>query len=122
MTKKKHQSPAKAHYDEKHPIVSFRCTPALKKKLDVIKKMSDKNVADILKEAVELQAPSAKYAYKKGGLVAELTYAVHYRCSGCGKVMTINTDEEKKAAGQYMQEHGWSHASCIKKQWQAPLG
>ena len=54
MLKKKYQSPAKIKYDKSHPVVSFRSTPDLEKKLDEIKKMSDKSVAGILKEAVGL--------------------------------------------------------------------
>ena len=57
MVKKKYPSPAKIKYDKSHPIISIRVTPDLKKKLEYINKLSDKSVADILKEAVALQTP-----------------------------------------------------------------
>jgi hypothetical protein len=115
MAKKKHQAPAKIKYDETHPIISFRCTPALKKKLNDIKKMSDKNVADILKEAVKIQAPSTENAYGKGVIMAKLTYTVTFRCHKCGQMIEVHTNEEKEAARQYMEQHGWAHISCPNK-------
>ena len=115
MPKKKYQSPAKIKYDKSHPIVSFRTTPDLDKKLDEIKHMSDKSVADILKEAVGLQAPSAKDAYEKGYLVAKYTYLVTYKCSVCGEIMEIHTPNEKKAVAQYMKEDKWGHSKCLDK-------
>lgn len=114
MAKKKEPPPAKIKYDKSHPIVSIRLTPDLKKKLEEIKMMSDKSVADILKEAVGLQAPSAKAAYQKGYLVAQIKYTVSYKCAGCGEVLEIDTEAEKKAAAQFMKEHGWGHTKCTK--------
>ena len=105
MVKKKYQSPAKIKYDKSHPIISIRVTPDLKKKLEYINKLSDKSVADVLKEAVGLQTPSAKASYNKGYLTAQIKYVVTYRCSGCGEVITIDTKKEKEAASQYMKEN-----------------
>ena len=115
MPKKKYQSPAKIKYDNSHPIVSFRSTPDLEKKLDEIKKMSDKSVADIFKEAVGLQAPSTKDAYEKAYLMAKYTYLVTYRCSVCGEIIEIDTPGEKKAVAQYMKENNWGHNKCLNK-------
>ncbi len=115
MPKKKYQSPAKLKYDKSHPIVSFRTTPDLAKKLDEIQKMSDKNAADILKEAVGLQAPSAKDAYEKGYLAAKYTYCVAYNCSVCGEIIEIKTPETKKAVVQYMKKDNWAHNKCLNK-------
>jgi hypothetical protein len=112
---KKYRGPAKIKYDKNHPIVSFRCTPALKAKLDAIKKMSDKTPADILKEAVELQAASAKNSYNKGFLMAKLYFVVTYHCSKCGNVIEISSEGEKKAAAQYMQDNEWGHGECSEK-------
>ena len=115
MPKKKYQSPAKIKYDKSHPIVSFRTTPDLEKKLDEIQKMSDKNAADILKEAVGLQAPSTKDAYEIGYLTAKYTYLVTFKCSVCGEIMEIASPKEKKAVAQYMKEDGWAHNKCLNK-------
>jgi len=115
MAKKKYPPPAKIKYDKSHPIVSFRVTPDLKKKLEDIKMMSDKNPADILKEAVGLQTKSIKNAYTKGYLMAQIKYTVTYRCSVCGEVIEITTSKEKKEVAQYMKEQGWGHGKCVNK-------
>jgi hypothetical protein len=112
MKAKKHQPPAKEKYDAGHPIVSFRCSPELKQKLEYIRKTSDKTVGDVLREAVGLQTPSVKAAYDKGKIVAELRCAVQYRCSNCGKYMTIVSDAEKKDAAAHMEANGWHHGEC----------
>lgn len=115
MAKKKYQPLAKTKYDNSHPIISIRLTPGLKKKLEDIKKMSDKSVADVLKEAVGLQIHSTSDAYTKGYLTAQVLYCVNYECSVCGKSITISTPDEKKAVAQYMNDHGWAHGECLKK-------
>ena len=115
MPTKKHQSPAKIKYDKIHPVVSFRTTPDLEKKLDEIMKMSDKSVADILKEAVELQAPLTKDAYEKGYLAAKYTYLVTYKCSVCGEIIEIKAPKTKKAVTQYMEKDNWGHSECLDK-------
>ena len=115
MAKKKERPPAKIKYDKSHPIVSVRLTPDLKLKLDLIKKMSDKSIADILKEAVGLQTASAKAAYNKGYLTAQIKFEVDYPCSVCGKMLQIDTADEKKAAAQFMRDNGWRYtASALR--------
>ena len=110
--KKKAPPPAKAKYDKSHPIVSVRLSPELKQKLEMIKKLSDKSVADVLKEAVGLQTPSAKDANEKGYLTAQIKYTVTYRCSVCDGVIVIATASEKKAVAEYMKQGGWRHGKC----------
>jgi site-specific recombinase XerD len=44
---------------------------------------------------------------------AKREFAVDYRCSVCGGLITINTENEKKAAAQYMREKGWGHGKCV---------
>jgi hypothetical protein len=112
MKAKKHQTPAKEKYDASHPIVSFRCSPDLKQKLEYIRNASDKTVADVLREAVGLQTPSVKAAYEKGKIMAELRCAVQYRCPNCGKYMTISSEAEKQDAAAHMEASGWCHEQC----------
>lgn len=115
MPKKKHIPPAKIKYDQTHPIVSVRVDLELKKQLEEVGKLSDKSVGDILREALKVQAPSVKNAYKKGYGIAKNEYRVLYICSVCGAPLEISTLREKSAAAKYMKEHGWAHASCLKK-------
>lgn len=113
MPKKKHQPPAKIKYDSTHPIVSIRVNQEVKKKLEEIKVKSGKSPADILKEAVGMQAPSVGDAFARGYLSAQFHHGVSYKCSVCGQFIDISTPKEKKFAAQYMQEHGWGHPECI---------
>lgn len=115
VVRKKHQPPAKIRYDNVHPIVSVRVNQELKQQLDEIKQMSGKSVGDILREAVGVQAPSTKEAYTRGWNYATRAYIVKYKCRVCGGTILINTSEEKKAAAQYMREHGWAHSRCLHK-------
>ena len=121
MVKKKHQPPAKIGYDSTHPIVSVRVNQELKQQLNEIKKMSGKSAGDILREALKVQAPSAKNAFRTGKNNGKSTYGVSYKCSVCGGTMWILSSEEKKAAARYMRENGWAHGNCIGKQDQAPF-
>lgn len=114
MVKKKHQPPAKIRYDSTHPVASVRVDQKLKQQLDVIKRMSGKSVGDILREAVGVQNPSTKNAYALGFSNATKAYRVQYKCNICGGTALLQSSEEKKAAAQYMREHGWAHANCIK--------
>lgn len=113
MAKKKHQPPAKIKYDKTHPIVSIRVSQELKKQLDEIKQMSGKSVGDILREALEVQAPSVKHAFAEGYTRAKKDWGVTYKCSVCGGTIWITSPKEKKEAAQCMREHGWGHAECI---------
>jgi hypothetical protein len=115
MVKKKHQPPAKIKYDKSHPTVSVRVDQELKNKLDEIKEISGKSVGDILREAVEVQMRSTKKARTLGFTQGRLTYGVEYKCAVCGGTIWIDTSEEKKAAAQYMREHGWRHGDCLQK-------
>ncbi len=112
MAKKKHQPPAKIKYDKTHPTVSIRVSQELKKQLDEIKDLSGKSVGDILREALELQAPSTKHAFAQGYIKAKKDWGVTYKCSVCGGTIWINSPQEKKAAAQYMREHKWHHGEC----------
>lgn len=60
MPKKKHQPPARIKYDKTHPVISIRVDKYVKGKLDEIKQMSGKSVGDVVREAIDVQAESAK--------------------------------------------------------------
>jgi predicted DNA-binding protein len=115
MAKKKHMPPAKIKYDKAHPIVSFRANAELKQKLEEIKIKSGKSLADVLKEAVKLQATTVNDAWTRGYLSAQIHHGVAYKCYKCGKVMEISTPGEQEAAAQYMQDHKWGHGEYPKE-------
>jgi hypothetical protein len=117
MKKKVHKPPSKIKYDESHPTVSARVDRKLRDELKGLQKLTGKSLADILREAVTKQKPWAKDAYDIGQKVgydsAKRQFEVTYRCSVCGGVLTVTTPEAKKAAAQYMREHGWGHGKCV---------
>ena len=88
----------------------------MRDRLVELKEMSGKSVADVVREALEVVAPSVGEAYergrKNGFKAAERKYRVDYRCSVCGGTLTITEKNEKEAAAQCMREHLWAHSSC----------
>ncbi len=117
MKKKAHKPPSRIKYDQSHPTVSVRVDRALYDELQELREMSKKSLGDILREAVKKQKPWAKDAYdlgqKAGYDSAKREFAVTYRCSVCGGVLTVTTADEKRAVAQYMREHGWKHGKCV---------
>ncbi len=82
-----------------------------------LKQRSGKSVADVVREALDVQTPSVDQAYDrghaKGVTTAEQIYRVDYRCSVCVGTLTIEGKEDKEAAARLMREEGWAHRSCI---------
>ncbi len=112
MVKKKQPPPSKMKYDKSHPIISIRVSQDLKEQLDEIREKSDKSIGDILREAVGVQSPSIKNAWKRGLSYGKGIYGVWYKCSVCGGNILIESDKAKKAAAIFMREHEWHHNSC----------
>jgi hypothetical protein len=117
MKKKAHKPPSRIRYDQSHPTVSARVDRKLYDELKELQKLTKKSLAEILREAVRKQKPWAKDAYdlgqKAGYDSAKRDFAVSYRCSVCGGLITMRSEDEKKAAAQYMREHGWGHGKCV---------
>ena len=109
----KHQPPAKIKYDKSHPTISVRVDLELKNELEEIKEMSGKTVGDILREALGVQAPSAKKAFELGYIKAKKDWGITYKCSVCGGTIWVSTPQEKKAVAQYMREHRWAHGDRV---------
>jgi predicted CopG family antitoxin len=97
-------------------------------KLQKAKQAEGKSFADILKtglgivearreeeEEEESRKKAQSQGYNKGYAQAERLYKVTYPCNICRKTITLNSLEEKKAASQYMQQHGWGHGACHRK-------
>ena len=118
MKKKVHKPPSRVKYDESHPTVSARVDQKLYDELKELQKLTKKSLTDILREAVRKQKPWAKDAYdlgqKAGYESAKREFAVTYSCSVCGGVLTVSTQNERKAIAQYMRESGWSHDKCAR--------
>ena len=115
MGKRRHQPPAKIKYNNTHPTVSIRVSQDLYDLLKDLREKSGKTLGDILREALGKQAPAVKQAFEKGYAKARDTFVVYYYCSVCGKLMYVNSPNEKKAIAGYMKEHDWGHSECHQK-------
>jgi hypothetical protein len=117
MKRKTHKPPSRIKYDESHPTLSTRVDRKLYDDVKELQRLTNKSLTEIFEEAVRKQKPWAKDAYdlgkKEGYNTAKREFAVDYRCSVCGGLITINTENEKKAAAQYMREKGWAHGKCV---------
>ena len=115
MKKQKHVPPSRIKYESEHPTVSIRVSQEVYEGLWALRETSGKSWGDVLREALDQQLPSAKNAYENGFNKAKKKYAVEYKCSICGGDIALTSDEAKKAAAQYMREHGWHHCSCAER-------
>jgi len=73
---------------------------------------------DILREAVQVQAPSTKEAFNRGIQEGKSIYGVSFRCSGCGKeifIDTLNTPKMKDVATKLTERYGWGHEECVSE-------
>lgn len=117
MAADRHVPPSRLRYESSHPTVSARVSKRLFREIKALKERSGKSVADVLREALATQAPSAKEAFdrgfKRGSRETERRFRVDYRCSQCGGTITVTTAEEKRAAAEAMRERGWAHSTCL---------
>ena len=44
-----------------------------------------------------------------------LEYGVTYPCSVCGEPIVIDSNDERKAVVDYMEDHGWAHEECFAR-------
>lgn len=125
---KKSAPPSRLKYEKSNPAVTVRISAELRKKLAELKEAHDLSLGDVLRIGLEKAKPDLDAAYERGRHEAyqdgyevysegydeaKEEYEVTYLCSRCRRRhMSINTDEEKKAAGQLMYEAGWHSTTC----------
>jgi len=113
MVKKKHKPPSRIKYEDNNPTISIRVDREVKQQLDEIRERSGKSLGDILREALQVQAPSTKKAFTRGIEEGRSIYGVSFRCSGCQNTIWIDSPEMKDAATQIMEKYGWGHKECV---------
>ena len=110
MAAKRRVSPYRIRYERDNPTVSARVSRETYRRLEALKEQSNKSLGDILREALEVQEPDTKAAnirgYRLGYAEAEHLYRVDYHCDVRNGRLTINEDDAKQAAAEYMQEKG----------------
>lgn len=113
MKRSRRKPPSRIKYEEKHPVVSIRLPRETYDDLMKFKGQSGYGLADIIQATLNKQAIEVEMAYWRGIEVAEKKLKVTYRCSVCGKLIVVDSEEEKKAIGAYMSENGWGHVDCL---------
>ena len=120
MPKAKRKPPSRERYEKSHPTVSARVSLELYKKLNEIREKTGKSFADILKEGLDMQEPTAydkgyKAGHKKG---IELGMRLGKRvllgnCTRCGKPITwdLSTEEDKQTLSDAINGK-ISHIDC----------
>ena len=89
----------------------------MRAKLADLKELHGLSLGDVLRIGLEKAKPNLDAAYGRGCYEgyeeAKEEYEVTYLCSLCRRRhMSINTDEEKKAAAQLMYDAGWHSTIC----------
>ena len=123
MSNKKKKSPSKERYDKNNPVTSFRLSKedgdfslAMRKKEGMSHAAVYRVGLGLIKVKVKAEEEVRREAYDKGwekGIEGAFNlYAVTYPCSKCGKEMTVDTDEEKKAIRKFLTSSGWHHGNC----------
>jgi len=123
---KKRKLPSRERYEKNKPVVSFRVPKEVYDKLQAVTKKTGMSRTDILKVGLGLikvkirtEEEIRKEIYDdvlvEGHTLAVERFMVVYQCSECGRPIELDSPEEKKAAAQYMTEHGWRHSECHKR-------
>jgi hypothetical protein len=126
VSKKRAESPSWIKYDAAKPVISFRTDKELDERLEAVKKTEGKSNADVMRDGVGLNEVKIKseakirqeaydQGWEKGIDEAFEVFVVTYPCSKCGKEITVDSPEEKKAIRKYMREHRWCHVACINR-------
>ena len=115
MKKMRHQPPSKIKYNQTHPTVSIRVSQDLYDQLKDLREKSGKSLGDILRQALDKQAPSANKAFQRGFNEARRQFVVMYRCVICGGPIEVTTAQEKQDIVEYMRSERWGHGGCIHK-------
>jgi len=130
---KRRDPPSRKKYERDNPVVSCRVSREVYDRLQTIKKVEGRSMADILEAGLglfEVKVRSEKEIWQQAFDVgeesginrAEEIYAITYKCSGCGEEMFVSTDEEKTAIRRFIKEQGWGHKECVERMRRLQLG
>lgn len=120
-TKSARKPPARARYEQSHPVVSCRLSrdqyELLKQRLDDLGGVS---FADFVKDALGIIKRDMgdvkrirETAYTAGYERGKQEHQIWYRCAVCGQRLdVVPKSEPHKAIVGLMKQAGWGHASC----------
>ena len=111
MGKRTNKAPSRRKYEEANPVLSFRVPRKIYEELRMVKESTGDSRTKVLMAGLGLYKVKIKTekeiwqkAYDQGvGKGHEEIWdllAVNYHCSICGKEITVDTEEEKKAIAE----------------------
>ena len=120
---KRNKTPSRIRYERSHPTFSFRTYEELNNRIEAVKKakgISNTNIVEAgvglfevkVKKEEEIRQQIYDEVWEEGVNAAWDLLAVTYSCSKCGKQMTVDTEEEKKAIRKFIIASGWHHGDC----------
>ena len=135
MKRKTKMPPSRVRYEQSHPTVSARVDRELYDRLTEVRELEGKSFADMLREAYGVQEVAAEGAFLSGrdegfslgrkegydaGLAdgkkaAREQYLISYKCYKCGGWLGVDSESQKAAAREAMEERGWAHKNCPPK-------
>ena len=105
--------PSRIRYEKSHPVVSARLDMAHYKKLQETLKTEKKSFAQFLRETIDKAEVVYMKTYERGYTEGAEDAQIWYYCKICGEEIYIEPNSEShKALIEYLEEHGWGHASC----------
>ncbi len=117
MVKTKHIPPSRIRYERSHPVISIRVDKETAERLRDLARESNKSLATLIKENLDLQEDEHRKAWSKGygeGYdKGRREHRVWYFCAICRKrIDLIPNSSSHHAVVKYMEEHGWGHKEC----------
>ena len=113
-----------------NPGVTFRVTPADRKRLDDLVKRTGKTLGQILRENLGLAERDETAAFNRGSAHGQKLgfdrglehgrklYAVYFYCCVCRKddLIVMPNSNTHKAVVDLLYAKGWGHTECIRRQ------
>lgn len=116
MAKKRKLPPWRLRYELDNPVISARVPMSVHKAFLKLRQMTNKNAADIFREALGEQTINAEDPYRRGKedgwAEASAKYQVKHPCSICHEEIVVETSAQKQAASRLLREAGWAHSKC----------
>lgn len=105
--------PSRIRYEKSHPVVSARLNMEDYKRLKEILRTEGKSFAQFLKEIINKADVEHVKTYERGYREGVEDTQIWYYCKVCGESIIITPNgKSHMALIEYMEEHGWGHASC----------
>jgi len=114
MVNKVKKSPSRLRYEQIHPVLSIRVDSETYQRVNALKQKTNKSLATIIKEALNLQEISINEAYEKGYNDAMYEYKFSLPCSICNEEIVVsNNHDDAEAVKELLKKV--CHADCKER-------